>query len=73
MLAELEDARNIFDNVAEEINKAADNFAKAAGMSLTKQEQRVAEYLAKVYARAAALDALEEEQHLRPNVYAGVD
>ena len=72
MLAELEDAQNLFDSVAGEINKAADNFAKAAGMSLTKQEQRVADYLTKVYARAAALDALEE-QHLRPHVHAGED
>ncbi|MGO9545568.1 MAG: hypothetical protein ACLPPF_12355 [Rhodomicrobium sp.] len=61
MLVELQKAQQLFERLDEELKTAADSFAKALGMSLTKQEQRVAEYMAQAYARAAALDATEEE------------
>ncbi len=59
MLIELKKAQELFDAVEADLMVAVDGFAQAAGFSLTKQEQRVAEYLAQVYARAEALDAIE--------------
>jgi len=57
MLAELQDAQRLFEQVDEELKTAADSLASATGIALTNQEKRVAEYMAQAYARAAALDA----------------
>lgn len=57
MLAELQAAQRLFERVDEELKTTADSLASASGIALTVQEQRVAEYMAQVYARATALDA----------------
>lgn len=61
MLAELQEAQRMFERADEQLKTAASNFAHIAGVDLTKQEQRVAEYLAQAYARAAARDAADRE------------
>jgi hypothetical protein len=57
MLAELQDAQQLFERVDEELKTAANSLAQVSGVSLTNQEQRAAEYMARAYARAALLDA----------------
>ena len=57
MLAELEEAQKLFARIDDELTAAARSLARAAGLELTKQEHRVAEYLATAYARASARDA----------------
>jgi hypothetical protein len=61
MLAELQEAQQLFERVDQELARASNTFAQAVGVSLTKQEQRVAEYMAQAYARAAALDAIDQD------------
>lgn len=58
MLTELQEAQRVFERVDEELKTAALSLASASGIALTNQEQRVAEYMAQAYARAAALDAV---------------
>jgi hypothetical protein len=59
MLIELKEAQELFEAVDAQLTVAVDGFKQAAGFSLTKQEQLVAEYLAQAYARAEALDTME--------------
>lgn len=60
MLAELEEAQRLFERVDENLTAAARRLAPTAGVNLTKHEQRTADYMATVYARASALDALAD-------------
>lgn len=56
MMAELNTAQHLFEQVDEELKAAAKLFAQASQVDLSSQEQRVAEYIALAYAQAAALD-----------------
>lgn len=62
MLAELQEAQQLFERVDGELKTAADSLARAAGVALSKQEQRVAEYMAQAYAQAAAQDDADNER-----------
>jgi hypothetical protein len=46
MLAELQEAQRFFERVNQELETATKSFAEAAGVALTKHEERVAEYMA---------------------------